>query len=168
MTLTVLPATEADRPILAGLMQFYVYDFSEMEPEGSHDYDVGPDGLFRPYPYLDAYWREGGRWPLIFRLDGAAIGFALVNQVSNRTEGFVERNMAEFFVMRRHRRRGLAAAALAQILKLHPGRWEVAVLDRNPGALAFWPRALAAAGVGELRRMDGGQAWAGPVWTFAA
>ncbi|ATQ42677.1 GNAT family N-acetyltransferase [Caulobacter mirabilis] len=168
MILTVSPATPADSALLAGLMQFYIYDFSEIAPEGSRDYDVEPDGLFRPYPYLDAYWQEDGRWPLIFRLDGAAIGFALVNQISNRADGFVERNMAEFFIMRQHRRRGLAAAALAQVLKLHPGRWEVAVLDRNPGALAFWPKALGAAGVNELERLDGGETWAGPVWTFTA
>lgn len=167
MGIVVAPATEADRALIAGLMQFYVYDFSEMHPEQLERFAVQPDGLFGPYPGLDSYWREEGRWPLVIRRDGAAIGFALLNQVSHRDDGFVERNMAEFFIMRQHRRDGLATEAVRQVLALHPGRWEAAVLARNTGALAFWPRALAACGVRDLTAVEGdGIHWTGPIWTF--
>lgn len=167
MSLSVGPAAEAEKPVIDGLMQFYLYDFSEMTPPSRQRFDVGANGLFAPYPHLDSYWSEDGRWPLLIRMDGAAIGFALVNQVSNRTGGFVERNMAEFFVMRQHRRGGLATQAVAQVLKLHPGRWEVAVVERNAPAKAFWPSAVAAAGVSDLTRHEGdGERWTGPVWAF--
>ena len=166
--ITVTPATATDRALIAGLMQFYVYDFSEMHPDELERFAVEPDGLFGPYPGLDSYWDEEGHWPLIIRRGGAPIGFMLINQVSHRDDGFVERNMAEFFVMRQHRRGGLATEALRQVLALHPGRWGAAVLARNTGALAFWPRALQACGVRDLTSAEGdGVHWTGPIWTFA-
>lgn len=169
MTLTVTPATDADRALIAGLMQFYVYDFSEMHPDALERFAVEPDGLYGPYPDLDRYWTQAGHWPLVFRRDGAPIGFALVNQVSHRDGGFVERNMAEFFVMRQHRRGGLATEAVRQVLALHPGCWEAAILAVNTGAQAFWPRALQTCGVRGLTRVEGdGEHWTGPIWTFEA
>jgi predicted acetyltransferase len=165
----VVPATEQDRAVIAGLMQFYIYDFSEMEPPGSTGFDVGADGLFGPYPHLDSYWTDENRWPLLFKLGEANVGFALVNQVSHRDDGFVERNMAEFFLMRQQRHGSAAASAAAQVFAMLPGHWEVAVVARNKRALSFWPRAIAAAGVRQLEKLEGdGVHWTGPIWTFVA
>lgn len=167
--LSVTPALPAEQPLIANLFQLYTYDFSELEPAGSERFEVGADGRFEDYPYLPAYWTEADRWPLLIRLGDAVVGFALVNTHSHLTGGPVERNMAEFFVLRKHRRGGLATRAVAQVLKRHPGRWEVAVAARNTSALAFWPRALAAAGVSGLERLEGdGEHWTGPIWTFVA
>lgn len=169
MDITVVPATAADRAVIAGLMQFYLYDFSELEPPESDRFRVGADGLFTPYPFLDSYWGEDGRWPFLLKLGEASVGFALVNQVSHRDGGFVERNMAEFFLMRQHRRRGLAEAAAARLFATLPGRWEVAVLERNARARTFWPRAIEAAGVRDLAQLQGdGVHWTGPIWTFVS
>ena len=165
---SVTPAIRGERPLIEGLLQFYFYDFSEMEPAGSSDFDFDARGSLGDYPYLDAYWREQGRWPLLIRVGGKLAGFALINTVSHRDGGFVERNMAEFFVARKYRRHGVASDAVRQILALHPGRWEVAVVERNAAAKLFWPRAIAAApGVSELARIEGdGEHWRGPIWTF--
>lgn len=165
--ITVTPATEGDRAVIAGLMQFYIYDFSEMEPPGSTGFDVRADGLFGPFPGLDDYWTAEDRWPLLLKLGEANVGFALVNQVSHRDGGFAHRNMAEFFLMRQHRHGGLAASAAAQVFAMFPGRWEVAVVARNRRALSFWPRAIEAAGVRDLEKLEGdGVHWTGPIWTF--
>ncbi|MGH6956185.1 MAG: GNAT family N-acetyltransferase, partial [Caulobacteraceae bacterium] len=99
----VTPASASERPLLEGLMQFYHYDFSELEPEGSPDLEFDARGLFEPYRYLPDYWREAGRIPLIVRKEGKVAGFALINRRSH-FGGEVERNMAEFFVARKHRR----------------------------------------------------------------
>ncbi len=74
--------------------------------------------------------------------------------------------MAEFFVARKFRRRGDPPA----ILKAYPGRREVAVMARNAGAQAFWPRAIAAApNVSDIVRHEGdGAHWRGPIWSFLA
>jgi len=166
----VTPASKAERPLVEGLFQFYAYDFSEMEPADSNDFEFNAKGAFDPYPFMADYWREADRWPLLIRLDGRLAGFALVNTHSHRDGGRVERNMAEFFVARKFRRGGVASEAVKQILARYPGRWEVAVVERNTAAKAFWPRAIAAApGVWDLEQVDGdGVHWRGPIWTFRA
>ena len=95
---TVDLALAFEQPLLEGLMQFYQYDFSEMEPDGSADYELEADGLFHPYKFLPDYWRDPTRTPLVIRRDGRPVGFALLNQHSHLDGGHVERNMAEFFV----------------------------------------------------------------------
>ena len=170
-TVTVDVALPQEQRLIEGLLQFYFYDFSEMEPEGSENMDFDSEGGFYGVsPDLHDFWRVAGRVPLIIRRAGKPVGFALLNQFSHRDDGFVERNMAEFFVARKFRRRGLAGEALRQILKAYPGRWEVAVVARNAGALAFWPRAIAAApNVSDLVRHEGdGEHWRGPIWSFLA
>jgi predicted acetyltransferase len=161
-------AQPSEQPLLAGLMQFYLYDFSEMEPDGSADFELGAEGRFEPYPYLPDYWRDPARTPLVIRRGGQPAGFALLNQHSHLSGGHVERNMAEFFVARKHRRHGVASEAVRQILKAYPGRWEVAVVARNAAAQIFWPRAIAAAAnVTDLVRHEGdGEHWRGPIWSF--
>lgn len=167
---TVDLAKPTEQPLLAGMMQFYFYDFSEMEPEGSPDMEFTAAGDFGDYEYLPEYWREEGRVPLIIRRNGNPAGFALMSRHSHLSGGEIERNMAEFFVARKHRRHGVASEAVRQILAAHPGRWEVAVVARNKAAQAFWPRAIAAApNVTELVRHEGdGQHWTGPIWSFLA
>lgn len=164
---SVTPAGEADRSLIEGLFQFYIYDFSEMEPAGSDALSFNDAGRFDPYPYLPEYWSAADRWPLLIRVDGRLAGFVLINTLSHRG-GAVERNMAEFFVARKYRGNSVAAEALHQVLALHPGRWEVAVVARNARALAFWPRAIAAAPrVRDIERLERDDAhWKGPIWTF--
>jgi predicted acetyltransferase len=167
--ITVELAKPSEQPLLEGLSQFYFYDFSELEPEGSKDMEFNELGQFAPYVYLPEYWREEGRVPLLIRRDGKPVGFALLNRHSHLGEA-TDRNMAEFFVARKHRRRGVASEAVRLILALYPGRWEVAVAARNPAAQAFWPRAIAAAPnvSGLVRREGDGARWRGPIWTFVA
>jgi predicted acetyltransferase len=162
-------AQPSEQPLLAGMMQFYLYDFSELEPDGSADFELTASGLFEPYKYLPDYWRDPSRTPLVIRRGGQPVGFALLNQHSHLSGGHVERNMAEFFVARKHRRHGVASEAVRQILEAYPGRWEVAVVARNGAAQAFWPRAIVAANVTDLVRHEGdGERWRGPIWSFLA
>jgi len=162
-------AAADEQPLLEGLMQFYIYDFSELEPDGSDALDFNAAGRFAPYPHLADYWREEGRVPLLIRRGAKPVGFALVNRLSHLGEP-LDRNMAEFFIARKHRRHGVASEAVRQVLARYPGRWEVAVAQRNVGALKFWPGAIAAApNVTDLARREGdGERWRGPVYTFRA
>jgi len=160
-------AGEAERRLIEGLAQFYIYDFSEFELLDSHDFEPGADGRFEPVPHMDSYWREASRYPLLIRRGGAPVGFALIDAVAH--SGLpVDRNMAEFFVMRKHRRAGVASAAVRMILSRWPGRWEIAVAERNSGARAFWPAAVAATpGVRDLTTLEGdGVRWSGPILRF--
>ena len=168
-SVSVRLAEASERTLIEGLSQFYIYDFSEMEPAGSEGFEFDDRGGFDPLPGLDDYWRLEGFHPLVIRVGGRPAGFALVNTRSHQG-GAVERNMGEFFVARKHRRRGVARQAVRLVLAEFPGRWEVAVADRNVAAKAFWPQAIAAApNVSGLVRLQGdGEHWRGPIWSFRA
>jgi len=158
-------ARPEEREALANLTQLYIHDFSEFWA-ATADGEVQDDGRFADYP-LDAYWREPGRVPLLFRLGDRLIGFALLNAVGHG-EWPVERNMAEFFIVRKHRRGGAGTAAARQVFGLYPGAWEVAVARKNVGALAFWRQAIGGhAQVRDVEELDlTTAAWNGPIFRF--
>ena len=52
--------------------------------------------------------------------------------------------MAEFFVARSHRRLGVGRTAVPLILNRFAGRWEITEYLRNPVAVSFWRRVVAA------------------------
>lgn len=165
MNVAVRPAGLADRPLIEGLMQFYVYDFSELEPKGSERFGFQADGRFEDYP-LDAYWRDEGYWPLLIEVDGKPAGFALVNRESHRGAAN-DAHMGEFFVARKFRKGGVGTEALRQVLARHPGIWEIAIVERNEAAKAFWPQAIRVCGGRDVVCHDGdGVRWTGPIWAF--
>lgn len=165
MKTTVERAGAADRPLIEGLFQFYVYDFAEMEPAESDRFDVAADGLYEAYPYLPLYWSEPGYRPHVIRVEGRPAGFALVNHHSHLDGGHIGNGVAEFFVARKYRRVGAGRAAVAALLAMYPGEWEAAVAERNTTARAFWPRALEAGGGRDLTELQGdGEHWTGPIY----
>ncbi len=137
---TIEPAGPERKRAIANLIQLYVHDFSE-HWRGGPGGELSEEGLFDPYPFLDSYWREPDRFPLLIRVDGRLAGFALVNRVGHLGRP-LDRNMAEFFVARKHRRAGVGLAAAHLILERWPGVWEIGVARRNMAALAFWRRVV--------------------------
>jgi predicted acetyltransferase len=153
------------REVLANLFQLYTHDFSE-QWGGESRGELEDDGRFEAYPFLDSYWAEPGRVPLLLRVAGRIAGFCLINRHHHGAMP-VDWNVAEFFVVRKHRRRGVGGAAARRIFAERPGVWEVAVARRNLGALAFWRSAIAAQpGVYGLRELDDANDWDGVVFRF--
>ncbi len=169
LTVKVRPVTVAERPLIEALAQFYIYDFSELEPPGSRGLVFDDTGRFAPLPGLDDHWRDEGSHAYLIQVHERPAGFALINRRSHQG-GAVERNMGEFFVARKYRRTGVASHAVRDIVGRLPGRWEVAVAERNVAAQSFWPAALRGApNVSDMRRLEGdGRRWRGPIWTFVA
>ena len=129
-------AGPAERGVLENLFQLYIHDFSQFWA-GEARGELQNDGRFEAYPGLDAYWRDAGHYPVLVRKSGHLVGFALVRALTAPVlRGAHE--MAEFFVVRKHRRTGIGAAAAARIYGDYPGAWETYVARRNTGALAFW------------------------------
>ena len=54
-----------------------------------------------------------------------------------------EFSMAEFFIARPWRRRGVGQEAVRLILDRFAGRWHIKEYLRNPQAVAFWRRVVA-------------------------
>ncbi|HXU99521.1 MAG TPA: GNAT family N-acetyltransferase [Caulobacteraceae bacterium] len=162
----VLLAAPEEKPALANLFQLYVHDFSE-QWAGREEGELEDNGRFAPYPFLDAYWGESSRIPLLVRIDGRLAGFALINAISHSGLA-VERNMAEFFIVRKHRRGGAGTAVAQQVFQLYPGLWEAAVARRNTAALAFWRKAVGGCpGLTEVQELDRRtKEWDGPILRF--
>jgi predicted acetyltransferase len=167
MALEIQVAGREKIPVFENLFQLYIHDFSE-QWQGTSRAELGEDGRFERYPYLESYWSEVGRVPLLFRVDGHVAGFALVNRHSH-SGATVDCNMAEFFVARKHRRAGIGRRAAAMIFDRLPGIWEVAVARKNVSALAFWRRTIFAhrsvRAIEEIDRND--FSWNGPIFRFS-
>jgi predicted acetyltransferase len=165
--LVVSRARADEAQIVANLMQFYIHDFSELWFDREVEGELGPDGRFSDYPGLETYWPDPSREPWLFRINGLPVGFALINDVAHSGTP-VDRAVAEFFVVRKHRRRGVGQAAAHALFGTAWGVWEAAVVRRNTGALAFW-RAAAASypGVRDLVEEDhDDRLWNGAILRF--
>ena len=159
------PCQPKQRLALEAMFQLYTYDFTE-NWVGQARGELGEDGRFGPYPYLDSYWSEPSRYPYMIRADGHLAGFVLINDFSH--SGLpLDFAVAEFFVVRKHRRGGVGREAARAAIAPRPGQWELAVARANTGALPFW-RAVAAelgeAPADEIDRDD--EHWNGPILRF--
>lgn len=130
------PALREHAPILANLLELYAHDFSEF-----HTLAIGADGKFG-YKSLPLYWSEPNRHPFFVRVDGRLAGLALVKRGSEITGDPTVWDMAEFFILRGCRRRGIGTLAAHEVWGCFPGYWEVRVMQSNFFANLFWERAI--------------------------
>lgn len=76
-------------------------------------------------------------------------------------------NIAEFFIMRKWRRRGIGRQVAVTIFAQFPGSWEVALQRHNASAHAFWRAVIDAYTGGAFEEIDvHPPAWDGPVLRF--
>ena len=136
MYLELVTAVKEEEPVLARLLELYAHDLSDVAK-----LRIGADGRFG-YDWLPRYWADAGRHPYLMWVDGELAGFVLVQQGSQVTQEADVWDVAEFFVLRRHRRQSVGMRAAHEVWRRHAGRWEVRVMERNPAALAFWQRAV--------------------------
>jgi predicted acetyltransferase len=136
--LEVIAAAPEQEPIVANLLELYAHDFSEF-----YDLDLGADGRFG-YRDLPLYWSEPNRHPFLVRMDGNLAGFVLVKRGSLISGDEAVWDMAEFFVVRGYRRRGIGTQVAHEVWRQFPGRWEVRVLQSNHSAHHFWKHAIKA------------------------
>ena len=128
-----------DAPLLANLLELYIHDLSEVFPA----IELGADGRFG-YDKLPLYWSEPERrFPFLIRYRSRIAGFVLVTRGSPASDDPDVFDIAEFFVIRRHRRAGVARRAAFLVWDRFPGRWMVRVSEGNAGAVPFWTRAVA-------------------------
>ncbi len=130
---TLERATRDQAPLLSNLLELYCHDLSEIFP-----IDVGPDGRFG-YAKLPLYWSEPEvRFPFLIKRGADVAGFALVTRGSPATDDPTDLDVAEFFVLRRHRRAGVGRQAAFALWEGVPGRWVVRVSEANRAGVPFW------------------------------
>ena len=133
---SVSPATETEGPALRRLMQLYCYDFNDFSNMPIHS-----DGTFGDPDFIEEQF--GARHSsYLIRSGGTLAGFAIVSPRSYLTGKSGVTDMAQFFVMRRYRRKGVGRTAATCLFDRHPGAWEVRVIEENSGANVFWRSAI--------------------------
>jgi predicted acetyltransferase len=163
LQIALLPATIPDKPALANLMQFCIYDLSEVD-----GIDVDDQGRFI-CTCLDMYWTEAGYYPFLIHADSHLVGFALINRHSRILQAFDGHAMTEFFIMRKYRRLGIGRAAAMQLFDHFPGPWEVASSATNIPAHAFWRSTIDSYTSGRYNEVWlQNEDWRGPVHSFVA
>ena len=136
MEIKILKAERADSSVLRQLLEYYCYDFSEYLQT-----DVNEHGMFA-YAYLDSYWIEPGRHPYFIKVDGKYAGFILINKDFLVLDDPAGHCVAEFFIMRKYRRRGIGLSAAKSVFAMHPGQWEISLVLTNQPSLKFWHKAV--------------------------
>ncbi len=130
---------EKHKDVLANLVQFYRYDYTEVR-----DLDLSPHGTY-PYRYLDHYFVEAGREAMFILAGERLAGFALMRRLDDGCH-----QVAEFFVLKAHRRHGVGRTAALALFRRFPGRWRLEFDHANAAGAAFWPGVADAAAVGEV------------------
>ncbi|MEQ7123126.1 GNAT family N-acetyltransferase [Actinopolymorpha sp. B11F2] len=134
---------EGHKPVLDRLLQLYLYDFSEIRT-----LELTPHGTY-PYRYLDHYFVEAGRHASFIVAGDRIAGFALMRRLDDGTN-----QVAEFFVLRAHRRHGVGRAAARALLRRFPGRWCLEFDHANAAAGQFWPAVVAEVADGPMGSRD--------------
>lgn len=159
--LELVRATERDEAVLRRLMELYLYDFSDIV-----DTDVDDTGRFGSSEYVESMYAPPYE-NYIARVDGKIAGFVVIGDRSYLTGDRSVRDVAQFFVMRRYRRKGLGKAMAANVFDMYPGRWEIRVMNENTAAQAFWRRTICGYAPGEFeeRHVETDRQF-GPVFLF--
>ena len=140
--------------ILRNLYQLYIHDMSEWlgfaaQPDGRFAFDTGP------------LWRSDVTVYLA-QVDGAPAGFGVVQPATPWLPSRDARDVKDLFILRRHRRQGVARALARRLWDDRPGVWLVRVLAANRPAVPFWRRAVQEYNRGaheELAVTDRGRDW---------
>ncbi|MFE2377623.1 GNAT family N-acetyltransferase [Streptomyces sp. NPDC059398] len=141
-------AGPGDKSVLARLLQLYLYDFSEFRPA-----ELSAQGTYE-YRYFDHYFTgSADREAYLITAADRLAGFALARRDVEGDEGTW--NISEFFVVRRHRRRGVAREAARLLFQRHPGPWTLSYLSANAPAASLWPAVADAVSPGPVVRTEG-------------
>jgi predicted acetyltransferase len=130
--------------VVQNLARFYVYDMSE-----HCGFSCPESGLFGCRD--DSFWTcERNRFFLV-RAGREIAGFAVVESPARTAD----HDMAEFFVLRKFRRRGVGTEVARRLFGMLPGKWSVMQLPENKPAIAFWRRVIADYTSGAFRESRG-------------
>ncbi len=145
MTVSVRDArgSASDRKWIEGVYRDYLDDLSPLNTGVFSATSLGEIG-YSESDQLDRWFGDSAVNPLVILRGAEPVGFAMVAHGSaGAGRAVVDYRMAEFFVMRAARRRGVGRSAVELILNRFAGRWEITEYLRNPVAVSFWRRVVA-------------------------
>ena len=133
-----------DRRWIQAVYPEYIEELAEVSRSGTGVFPITGEHGPREAELLARWFRDDRSHPLMILEGGRPAGFALVSRplVGPTAAGQVGYRMAEFFVRREYRRRGIGRAAASLIFSRFAGRWEVSEATMNSEAVNFWRRTV--------------------------
>jgi predicted acetyltransferase len=129
----VLEPVSVDRAAtLCNLFELYAHDFSEHVP-----LRIQASGRFELAP-ADVWWTRADHFAYLIQARGELAGFAMIRAGSRVTDAPEVMDVAEFFVLRGMRGKGVGRLAAHALFMAFPGAWQVRVRRTNVAALCFW------------------------------
>ncbi len=123
------------RHVLENLFPYYIYDMSEYmgwTPNESGLFTYNSDSF-------DVYWEKSDHVPYFIYFGEELAGFVLVRKYPENDSVY---DIAQFFVLRKFKGKGVGKRSLELVVRLFPGKWQIRVLIENGGALNFWKSAV--------------------------
>ena len=136
----LIPATLNDLPIIQNLARFYAYDISENYGD-EPGWEMEDDGLYSIGIDFKKYFESKDCFPFLIRYKNELAGFAIVDKKG--TNETIDFNMAQFFVLRLYKGKGIGKHIAHQCFNQFQGTWEVMVMPGNEGAYRFWRSIIA-------------------------
>jgi predicted acetyltransferase len=146
-------STGADRRWMESVYRDYLTD---LQPEGTSTFPTLGEIGHRPPDLLASWFNDPNAQVLTILSDQHPVGFALVRVRYSLSGGqATDHTMAEFFIARPWRRRGVGMEAVRLIFDRFNGRWHVMVYMLNSSAVKFWRRAVASYAGGRQQERSG-------------
>jgi predicted acetyltransferase len=135
--------TARDREWIESVYRDYLDDLAPLNTGVFTTTSLGEIG-YSTADQLSRWFGDSSVNPLVILRGHEPVGFAMVARGGPSSSGKpCDYRMAEFFVGRDWRRRGIGRLAVELILNRFAGRWEITEYLRNPGAVSFWRRVVA-------------------------
>jgi predicted acetyltransferase len=127
---------------MAGIYREYLTDLA---PQGTGAFPTLQEVGHTEPDQLANWFADSNAHPLVILHDSHTVGFALLRrQATHARAGKTGYLMAEYFVARAFRRRGIGLAAVRLIFDRYAGSWHIMEYQRNLHATAFWRKAVRA------------------------
>jgi ribosomal-protein-alanine N-acetyltransferase len=117
------------------MVSYYAYDISEFmgwaqQDDGRHS--IGMDFI--------KYWKEKNTYPFIIKYQDELAGFVIIDK--NVSDSINDFNIAQFFILRKFKGKGLGRHIASHCFDKFFGKWEVFVMPNNEGAYRFWRKII--------------------------
>jgi len=148
MTVTLRDArrSDEDQNWIQSVYPEYIEELADISHSATSRFPLNGQHGQREPELLARWFRDDRSHPIVILDTGRQAGFALVSRPLYAQPGHkaVDYRMAEFYVRRSERRRGVGQAAAALIFSRFAGEWEIAEAMTNSDAVNFWRQTVMA------------------------
>jgi predicted acetyltransferase len=140
VTLRDAKRSDEDQRWIQAVYPEYLEELAAVTHLGTGVFPVLGEHGERHAELLARWFRDDRSHPLLILEAGRPCGFALASRplMASPAKDAIQYRMAEFFIRRSFRRRGLGRAAASLIFSRFAGHWEVSEASANRDAVNFW------------------------------